>query len=114
MHVPFFRISLANATVLSCVYLAVGAIVEVVRRTLSPRWADYVADAMEDFPARLLDLFGLLEPVRLAFVHDRLDVWHVRAIFGLVTVGMIFAIGLTVGALMWGLAKLTTRTSADE
>lgn len=109
MHVPFFRISLANATILSCVYLAVGACVEAARRLFSPRWAEYVVDAMEAFPARLLDLLGLLEPMRLAFVHDRLDVWHVRAIYGLVTVGMIFAIGLSVGALMWGLAKLTTK-----
>lgn len=107
--IPVFRISLANATLLSVVYLLVAVVVEVLRRALNPRWAERLSLSLEAFPARTLELLGLFEPLRRAWVEGHLSDLHVRLIYGAITVGVIFSLGLTVGAVMWGVAALAQR-----
>lgn len=103
--VPVFRISLANATLLSGLYLVVAAAVELIRRVWNPRWVDRVSIALEAFPARTLELLGLFEPLRRAWVENKIGQLGVRFIYGLTTVGVIFTLGLLVGVVMWGIAR---------
>jgi len=107
--IPVFRISLTNATVLSVLYLAVAALVELTRRFSSARWAERFSLAMEVFPARALDSVGLFLPLRQAWVEGRLTDGEVRVLYGATTVGLIFVLGVLVGAGMWGIGALGAR-----
>jgi hypothetical protein len=109
--VPVFRISLSNASLLSGLYLLIAALVEVVRRLWNPRWIDRVSLSLEAFPARTLELVGLFEPIRRAWVEDRISPLQVRLIYGVTTVVIIFTLGTLVGAVMWLIAKLAGRRS---
>ena len=104
--VPVFRISLANATLLSGIYLAIASSVELVRRIWNPRWVDRVSLSLEAFPARTLELLGLFEPVRRGWVENKLSSLEVRFIYGFTTVAVIFSLGTLVGLVMWIIAKL--------
>lgn len=99
--IPVFRISFANATLLAGGYLLVGAIIEGVRRTWNPRWAEQLSWSMEAFPAGILRTFGLLNPLRDAYASGALKETHVRLIYAGSVVLTVYAIGLGVGALMW-------------
>lgn len=109
--VPVFRISLANASLLSGLYLLVASAVEVIRRAWNPRWVDRASFSLEAFPARTLELFGLFEPLRKAWVENQLSPLQVRLIYGLTTITVIFTLGTLVGALMWLIAKVASRQS---
>lgn len=111
--VPVFRISLTNATLLSGVYLVGGAVIEVVRRVFNPRWAERLSLSLEAFPARMLELFGVFEPLRRAWLEGHLSDLQVRLIYGLTTVGLIYALGLLVGASMWGVARLAGKADVQ-
>ncbi len=102
---PVFRISLANATLLSGFYLLVASAVELVRRAWNPRWVDRLSLSLEAFPARTLELLGLFDPLRRAWVEGRVSDLEVRLIYGVTTVLVIFVLGLLVGFAMWGIAK---------
>lgn len=99
--IPVFRISFANATLLAGGYLVVGAIVEGVRRTFNPRWAEQLSWSLEAFPAGILRSVGLLNPLRDAYAAGTLRETHVRLIYAGAVVFTVYAIGLGVGALMW-------------
>ncbi len=99
--IPVFRISFANATLLSGGYLLVGAIVEGIRRTINPRWAEQLSWSMEAFPAGILRTVGLLNPLRDAYAAGTLKETHVRLIYAGSVVLTVYAIGLGVGVLMW-------------
>lgn len=99
--IPVFRISFANATLLSAGYLVVGAIVELVRRTWNPRWAEQLSWSMEAFPAGILRTFGVLDPLREAYAAGTLHETHVRLIYAAAVVLTVYGIGLLVGASMW-------------
>lgn len=99
--IPVFRISFANATLLSAGYLVVGAIVEVIRRTWNPRWAEQLSWSMEAFPAGILRTFGVLDPLREAYAAGTLHETHVRLIYAGAVVLTVYGIGLLVGASMW-------------
>jgi len=103
-----FRISLANAALLSALYLGVATAVEVMRRVWNPRWVDRLSFSLEAFPARTLELFGLFEPLHQAWVEDRVSQLEVRLIYGLTTVFIIFALGSLVGGLMAVIARVAT------
>lgn len=113
-NVPVFKISVANASILSGVYLFIAVAVELVRRTWNPRWVDRLSLSLEAFPARTLELFGLFEPLRAAWVEGRLSALGVRFVYGLTTVLVIFTLGMFVGALMWLIARLTARPTPLE
>lgn len=99
--IPVFRISFANATLLSAGYLVVGAIVELVRRAWNPRWAEQLSWSMEAFPAGILRTFGVLDPLREAYAAGTLHETHVRLIYAAAVVLTVYGIGLLVGASMW-------------
>jgi hypothetical protein len=105
-RLPVMRISLNNAALLSGLYLAVGTVVEVVRRAFNARWAEALSLSMEAFPARLLDWCGLLEPVRQAYAAETVSPTLVRLLYGSVTVAVIFATGVLVGGLMWAATRV--------
>jgi hypothetical protein len=107
--IPVFRISLTNATMLSVLYLVIAVVVEVVRRTSNARWAEQLSLALESFPARTLDLLGVLDPLRRAWVENHVPNLAVRLLYGATAVGIIFALGLAVGSAMWGISKLARR-----
>lgn len=110
--VPVFRISFANATILSAGYLLVGAVVEVVRRFWNPRWAEQLSWSMEAFPAGVLRVVGLLDPLREAYADGRLQETHVRLIYAAAVVLTVYAIGLSVGLAMSLLTR--ARASAED
>lgn len=105
-NVPVFKISVTNASILSGIYLLVAVLVELVRRAWNPRWIERVSLSLEAFPARTLELFGLFEPLRRAWVEERLSQLGVRFIYGLTTVAVIFSLGLAVGLVMWLISKV--------
>lgn len=107
--VPVFKISLTNASILSGLYLLVAAVVELVRRAWNPRWIEQVSLSLEAFPARTLELLGLFEPMRRAYLEEHLSPLDVRFIYGLTTVAVIFALGTAVGAVMWIISKIGGR-----
>jgi hypothetical protein len=99
--VPIFRISLANATVLSVAYLLMALVVDASRRWLPFYWTERASFTVEWIPSRTLDWFGLLEPMRNAVLDDRLSNFEARLILGVTSVVGIFAIAVVVGTLMW-------------
>ena len=104
---PVFKISFANATMLSALYLLLAASIEGVRRQFGFVWAERAALSMESFPARMLDAVGLYEPLRRAWVNEAVSDIGVRVIYGLTVVGLIFALGLLVASAMWVLQLRT-------
>lgn len=106
---PIFRISLTNAAILSTLYLVVAVLVELARRYSSARWAERISLAFEVFPARTLDLLGLFEPLRGAWLAGHLSDGGVRVLYGATTVGVIFSLGMVVGVVMWLLINLSPR-----
>ncbi len=112
-RVPVFKISLNNATLLAGLYLVVAIAVELVRRQWNPRWLERVSLSLEAFPARTLELMGLFEPIRSAWVEGRLSQLEVRFIYAGTTVGVIFVLGFAVGLVMWAIAKVTNRRAAQ-
>jgi hypothetical protein len=111
---PIFRISLANATILSGVYLIGGAVVEVVRRAWNPRWAERLSHAFEDFPARMLHALGLFEPLRRAWIEGHLSEFQVRLVYGATMVLLFFSLSLAVGGAMWLFSRLFSRSDASD
>ena len=108
-NVPVFKISLTNATILSGLYLSIAVLVELVRRAWNPRWIERVSLSLEAFPARTLELFGLFEPLRRAWVEERITPLEVRFVYGATTVLVIFTLGFVVGGLMWIIARVAAK-----
>ena len=109
MSLPIFRISVYNATLLSGTYLLIATVLEVIRRNFTARWAEKGCLEMEKFPARTLDLIGLLDPLKRAYAWGDVSDWQVRVVFGLTTIVLIFILAMLVGGGMWLFAKYVTR-----
>lgn len=110
--VPVFRISFTNASLLAGGYLIVGAVVELVRRQWNPRWAEQLSWSMEAFPAGILRVFGLIDPLREAYANGALQETHVRLIYAGAVVLTVYAIGMAVGASMWLMLAIARRRTA--
>ncbi len=106
--VPFFRISLSNAALLSAVYPGAGASLEVVRRLFGFRWTEQALRALESFPMRMLDLVGLNEPLVHAYLVNDMSPWQMRLVLGSTTVVVIVLLALGVGA---GMSVVAHRTA---
>lgn len=109
---PLLRIMLGNATLLSLVYLGAAVVVDGVRRLYNPRWSERASLAMESLPARVLELLGLMGPLRRGYVYGAMNELTVRMVFGATTILIIFALAIFVGAGMWGLRALWERRIA--
>ncbi len=109
MNLPVFRISVHNATLLSALYLAIATVLEGIRRIYNPRWAEHACLAMEAFPARALDVVGLLEPIKHAYAWNQISEVQVRLLFGLATIVVIFLLAVLVGSGMWAFGWVLSR-----
>jgi hypothetical protein len=101
VSIPIFRISLANANLVSALYLGLSVVLEASRRWFPFEWTDRAAQTCRWIPSRALDLVGLFEPLREAAVYGQLSPTTVRIILGATSVLLIFTIAMAVGALMW-------------
>jgi hypothetical protein len=108
VSLPVFRISIHNATLLSAFYLLLATLLEGIRRLFNVRWAERACLAMEAFPARALDLAGLLDPLKRGYAWGLFSEMQVRLLFGFTTVLVIFILAVVVGAGMWAFAKYAT------
>ncbi len=112
--VPVFRISLANGLLVSALYLALALFTELAGRVWNPRWLEPLVRNLEAFPARVLHLFGLLEPLREAYLDDKVSGFTLRLIYGGTTVLVMMLIGMCIGVVMWLFQRsLTTGTPAE-
>jgi hypothetical protein len=109
VNLPVFRISVHNATLLSALYLGIATALEGIRRVFNPRWAEKACLAMEAFPARAIDVVGLLEPIKHAYAWGNISELQVRLLFGVATVVVIFILAVLVGSGMWLFTKALTR-----
>lgn len=109
MTLPVFRISIQNATLLSAMYLTLATVFEGIRRVWNPRWAERACLAMEAFPARAIDIVGLLDPIKRAYAWGGITDLQVRLVFGLATVVVIFLLAVMVGSGMWLFGRLVSR-----
>ena len=112
MNLPVFRISFHNATLLSALYLGIATVLEGIRRVFNPRWAEKACLAMEAFPARAIDVVGLLDPIKHAYAWGNISELQVRLVFGVATVVVIFLLAVLVGSGMWLFAKVLSRKEA--
>lgn len=111
---PLFRISLGNATLLSVLYLATAAVTDVLRRWFTWRWAEFLSEALEEFPARALRWVGLFGPLRRAYLEGEVSALSVRLLLGLTMVVVIFSLAMLVGSLMWVGREVYERTARGE
>jgi hypothetical protein len=95
----------SNALVLSLLYLGVGLTLEATRRLFPSRLFGHLATSLDALPARCLDVVGLLGPLRVAYTQGLVGEVGVRLLFGLTTVGVIFALALAVGTAL-GLVRI--------
>src|SRR5262245_54864345 len=98
--VPVMKISLTNATMLSVVYLAIAATVDLARQATDLLWLERVSLSMESFPARMLNVVGLYAPMHTAWGRGELSTLQVRMIYGATVVVLIFVLGALVGGAM--------------
>jgi len=106
------RIMLANALLLSAVYLGIGLAVEILLLFFKARWLDLLSLSLDSLPARMLAIFGWLDPLAAAAAYGRVSGFWLRAIFGVTTVTIIFALALIVGLVMAGASWLMGRRRA--
>jgi len=99
------RLVLGNALTLAAGYLALGLMVETLRRFYPARAVLTVSFALDALPARVLTLFGLLEPLRDAYLGGRLTEAGLRAVFGCTALGVIFLLALVLGAVTAGVRR---------
>lgn len=103
------KLMVANATLLSGIYLLLGLGVEVGRRMTNARWAERLSLALDALPARVLELTQLLSVVRAGYTDGKLSEFWVRVIFGTTTIAVIFVMALLVGTVMWAIRGLVLR-----
>jgi hypothetical protein len=94
---PLLRVVVGNALALAAGYLAVGLLVETLRRIYPARSVLTLSFALDALPARVLSLFGLLEPLREAYISGQLGEAGLRAVFGLTALGVIFFLAAVLG-----------------
>ncbi|HLT30897.1 MAG TPA: hypothetical protein VK013_12725 [Myxococcaceae bacterium] len=97
---PLWKLLLSNVFLLSAAYLALGVVLELLRRYAPFNWPWRVLNAMDGLPTRTLHLLGLLEPVREAYGRGLMSTWQLRATFSLATLLVIALTAVAVGLLM--------------
>lgn len=102
---PLLRILLGNAFLLSGIYLAVGLMVESLRRWSAVSWAEDASQVLDRLPARVLLLLGALSHLRELYLAEELPEWGLRLIFGVTTIAVIFGLAVVVGTGMWAVNR---------
>lgn len=104
---------IGNATLLSVVYLVGGVAIELLRRFYPFRWVPRATLLLDSLSGRTLELLGVMEPLRVAYVYGQVTEPGLRIIFTVTTLIIIFAMAIIVGAGMWLLRKFVYRRFAE-
>lgn len=96
---------MANGLFVSAAYLALGVSLEAVRRWRDVPWAERASLALDGLPARILNLGGLLGPLRDLYRDGSLSHLWLRIVFGAVTVGLILLVAMLTGLTAWILGR---------
>jgi len=112
---PLVRLVVLNALTLSAGYLTVGLVVECVRRLYPSRGVLTLSFALDALPAEVLSLFGLLGPLREAYLGGHLSEAGLRGIFGGTALAVIFFLAAVLGLLGAGVrAAFRCKSSFGE
>jgi hypothetical protein len=103
---PLMRIMSGNAFLLSILYLLVGIGVEGARRVWPSILLQRLSLSLDSLPARVLELVGLMQPLRDAYFAGELSESMVRLAFGATTIVIIFLLAVVVGVFMGTLRGL--------
>ncbi len=102
------QLVVSNALALAAAYLAVGLLVESLRRLYPSRGVLTLSFALDALPAEALKLCGLLEPLREAYLQGQLGEVGLRAIFAGTALAVIFLLAAALGLLGAGLRALVS------
>jgi len=105
----FLRVVAGNALALSALYLGIGVVVEALRVVAPSAAVMRVSYALDALPARVLDRFGLLHPLREAYTDGRVGESTVRLLFGGTAVGFVFVLALGIAAITLLVRELVMR-----
>jgi hypothetical protein len=106
------RIMSGNAFLLSILYLLVGIGVESARRLRPSAFVLRLSLSLDSLPARVLELVGLMEPLRDAYLSGRISEAVLRLVFSSTTIGIIFLLAVGVGLFMGTLRGFLLRQAA--
>src|SRR5260370_3980913 len=95
-RIPLLRLMMANAAILSAIYLSVGATIEVIRRVYPLRWAENASLAMGALPALVLELCGLLTGLRHWYAQGHLSVFRLRFTVAAGSIGLTLVLRVVV------------------
>jgi hypothetical protein len=109
---PLVRLVVANALTLAAGYLAVGLVVESIRRLYPSRGVLSLSFALDALPAQVLSLLGALSPLREAYLAGTLSEAGLRAIFGATALGVIFLLAAVLGVVGAGLRTVFRRPTS--
>lgn len=94
---PLLDIIVGNAFLMSALYLGLALAVESLRHVWSSAGVYAFAKRLDDLPGTVLHLAGVLPTLRELVSEEKLSVWGLRAIFGVTTVAIIFALAFFTG-----------------
>lgn len=95
---PLLGIILGNAFLMSVIYLALGVLVDGLRRLWPHPALVAFSERLDDLPTTALRYSGLWSDLRLLYVHEEVPTWVLRVVYGLTTVTIIFALAFVTGA----------------
>ena len=96
----WIRLVLGNAFALSFIYLVAGFLVELLRHVYPTRVVSHVLVMLEQTPGRMLQLAGLLDPIRMAYSQGELSTFGARWIFGGTMVAIILLAAMFMALVM--------------
>lgn len=106
---PLLDIIIGNAFLMSALYLGLALFVETLRHIWHNASVYAFARRLDDLPGTVLHLLGVLPYLRELVTEEKLPVWGLRAIFGLTTVLVIFALAFFTGGCLalirWALMR---------
>jgi hypothetical protein len=112
---PLLQLVVLNALTLAAGYLAVGLLVECVRRLYPSRGVLSLSFALDALPAEVLSLCGFLTPLREAYLAGQLSEAGLRGIFGGTALAVIFLLAAVLGLLGAGVrAAFRCKSSFGE
>lgn len=112
---PLVSLVVGNALTLAAGYLGLGVLVESLRRAYPSRSVLTLSFALDALPAQVLSFFGLLEPLREAYLQGQLGEVGLRGIFGATSLAVIFVLAALLGLIAGGVqAAIRCKKSFGE
>jgi hypothetical protein len=97
---------LRNSYLLSGLYLCVGILTEELRKVWPTALVQRLSFTLDSPPWRLLERLGLMDQLRTAYVVGRVTPFEARLLFEGITVGIIFALALVIGSVLWAVQRV--------